>query len=174
MWRSPKAAQTELELAGSPAVFPAQHLRLYHHNFPVQIILMGNGNAALRRDGAVVYALYAGLVEFYVGFLRLLGNPLAEQLHNLREIITGHHFAIFCKQCVLPAKGAHILHAGFILWIFPQDNLPVANLHRLDNLIITGHAFFCGIIVHHSASNSCLINTLISFTLAKSRSFPVR
>ena len=41
--------------------------------------------------------LYAGLIEFYVGFLRLLGNPLAEQLHNLREIITGHHFAVFCK-----------------------------------------------------------------------------
>ena len=97
VWRSPKAAQTELELAGSPAVFPAQHLRLYHHDFPVQIILMGNGGAALRCDGAVVYALYAGLVEFYVGFLRLLGNPLAEQLHNLREIITGHHFAVFCK-----------------------------------------------------------------------------
>lgn len=97
MWRSPKAAQTELELAGGPAVFPAQHLRLYHHNFPVQIILMGNGDAALRRDGVIVYALYAGLVEFYVGFLRLLGNPLAEQLHNLREIITGHHFAVFCK-----------------------------------------------------------------------------
>lgn len=97
MWRSPKAAQTELELAGSPAVFPAQHLRLYHHDFPVQIILMGNGGAALRCDGAVVYALYAGLVEFYVGFLRLLGNSLAEQLHNLREIITGHHFAVFCK-----------------------------------------------------------------------------
>ena len=58
---------------------------------------MGNGDAALRRDGVIVYALYAGLVEFYVGFLRLLGNPLAEQLHNLREIITGHHFAVFCK-----------------------------------------------------------------------------
>ena len=83
MWRSPKAAQTELELAGSPAVFPAQHLRLYHHDFPVQIILIGNGDAALRCNGAVVYALYAGLIEFYVGFLRLLGNPLAEQLHNL-------------------------------------------------------------------------------------------
>ena len=91
------AAGTQLELAGGVAVFPAQHLRLYHHDFPVQIILMGNGDAALRRDGAVVYALYAGLVEFYVGFLRLLGNPLAEQLHNLREIITGHHFAVFCK-----------------------------------------------------------------------------
>ena len=43
VWRSPKAAQTELELAGSPAVFPAQHLRLYHTDFPVQIILIEMG-----------------------------------------------------------------------------------------------------------------------------------
>ena len=74
MRRSPKASHTELELTGGSAVFPAQHLRLYHYDFPVQIILIGNGDAALRRDGVIVYALYAGLIEFYVGFLRLLGN----------------------------------------------------------------------------------------------------
>ena len=83
---SPKASHTELELASGPAVFPAQHLRLYHHDFPVQIILIGNGDAALRCNGAVVYALYAGLIEFYVGFLRLLGNPLSQWQDTVRYL----------------------------------------------------------------------------------------
>lgn len=142
MGRSAKAARAELELMGCPAVFPAQHIRLYHHDFSMQIILTGKRGAALRCDKAVVYALYAGLVQFYAGFLRLLGNPPAEQLCNLWEIITCHHFAVFCKQSILTAKGAHILHAGFIPWIFPQNNLPVAYMQPLDDLIITGHAFF--------------------------------
>ena len=87
---------------------------------------MGNEGTAFRRDGAVVYALYAGFAQFNAGFLRLFGNPLAKQLHNLREIIAGHHFAVFCKQSVLPAKSAHISHAGILLYIFPQDNFAVA------------------------------------------------
>lgn len=52
-----------------------------------------------RCNGAVVYALYAGLIEFYVGFLRCFRQTCwAEQLHNLREIILHcHYFAVFCK-----------------------------------------------------------------------------
>ena len=78
--------------------------------------------------GRSSYALYAGLVQLYVGFLCLLGNPLAEQLHNLREIILAITSLYSANKAFLPTKGAHILHAGIILRIFPQDNLAVANL----------------------------------------------
>ena len=110
---------------------------------------MGKGCAIGFGQRGRVNTLKFGLEQCYTGFLRLLSQPLPVQLCNFAEIIADLNIVIQRHDFILLAVGAHIALIRGSVHILSQYHLLIANVKRLDDLIITRHAF-----IHKDLLNS--------------------
>lgn len=67
----PKTADAEFQLTGCQLILPPQHTRTDHHDFSIQVIVIGNGGTVLVRQRCHVDALRFGFQYLRTGFLGL-------------------------------------------------------------------------------------------------------
>ena len=77
--------------------------------------------------------------QFLLHHFHLFYDPLTENLDSLQVTVAGKKLLVKSTQVTVLTKGAEIPPAGHICGILPQDHLSVANIDRLDDLVISDH-----------------------------------
>ena len=137
-----KTAIADLDLTAGFAGLPTKHIRSDDHHFVVQIIVRGDGCTVLSSQHRVLFALQIQLRECAADFFCAFCHSPAKDTNNLGIVIAGQNLFIPGEEVVLFAKGAHILLPRSGCGIFTDDNLLITDLHSVDNLVISSHAFF--------------------------------
>ena len=72
----------------------------------------------------------------------LPGSGVIQDLHDFRKIIAAYRIIISAQNRVAFIVGNQIGEALFVCLVFSHHDFPIPDMHCLNDLVVTGHAFF--------------------------------